>query len=153
MRLARGRQGFLFKVPHALKISRSGQGVHVWIFFSSKVLARDAKRLGVAIITHACDVLSQGKSFGIPKALVWKSYQEVCNRGAGGVMDRPSNSLMRTEAGISTKFGVDSARDPTSLRRNSHIARRYNPTLTGWINYYGKFWYRNFSHHLCSIFQ
>lgn len=33
------------------------------------------------------------------------------------------------------------------------IARRYNPTLTGWINYYGKFWYRNFSHHLWSIFQ
>ena len=33
------------------------------------------------------------------------------------------------------------------------IARRYNPTLRGWINYYGKFWYRKFSYHLWSIFQ
>lgn len=43
------------KVPYALEISRSGQGAHVWIFFSGKVLARDARRLGVAIISHACE--------------------------------------------------------------------------------------------------
>jgi RNA-directed DNA polymerase len=33
------------------------------------------------------------------------------------------------------------------------IARRYNAILRGWINYYGKFWYRNFSYHLWSVFQ
>jgi hypothetical protein len=43
------------KVPNALEISRSGQGAHVWIFFSGKVLARDARRFGVAIISHACE--------------------------------------------------------------------------------------------------
>lgn len=33
------------------------------------------------------------------------------------------------------------------------IAQRYNATLRGWINYYGKFWYRNFSYHLWRVFQ
>ena len=33
------------------------------------------------------------------------------------------------------------------------FARRYNATLRGWIEYYGKFWYRNFSYRLWSAFQ
>ncbi|WP_331457898.1 DEAD/DEAH box helicase family protein [Burkholderia sp. MSMB1552] len=41
-------------VPVALEISRSGQGAHAWIFFSTKVSARDARRLGTAIISHTC---------------------------------------------------------------------------------------------------
>ena len=41
-------------VPIALEISRSGNGAHGWIFFSSKVLARDARRLGTALISDTC---------------------------------------------------------------------------------------------------
>lgn len=41
-------------VPAALEISRSGKGAHVWMFFASKVSARDARRLGTAIISHTC---------------------------------------------------------------------------------------------------
>ncbi|MEF8756016.1 MAG: DEAD/DEAH box helicase family protein [Accumulibacter sp.] len=41
-------------VPVALEISRSGNGAHGWIFFSSNVAARDARRLGTAIISHTC---------------------------------------------------------------------------------------------------
>jgi len=41
-------------VPAALEVSRSGQGAHVWIFFSAPVPARDARRLGSAIISHTC---------------------------------------------------------------------------------------------------
>ena len=41
-------------VSVALEISRSGQGAHAWVFFSGKVPARDARRLGTAIISHAC---------------------------------------------------------------------------------------------------
>ncbi len=41
-------------VPAAIEISRSGAGAHVWIFFSSAVPARDARRLGSAIISHTC---------------------------------------------------------------------------------------------------
>jgi superfamily II DNA or RNA helicase len=41
-------------VPAALEISRSGNGAHAWVFFSSKVAARDARRLGSALISHTC---------------------------------------------------------------------------------------------------
>ncbi len=41
-------------VPAALEISRSGNGAHAWVFFAGKVSARDARRLGTAIISHTC---------------------------------------------------------------------------------------------------
>jgi superfamily II DNA or RNA helicase len=41
-------------VPAALEISRSGRGAHAWLFFASRVSARDARRLGTAIISHTC---------------------------------------------------------------------------------------------------
>jgi hypothetical protein len=41
-------------VPVALEISRSGNGAHAWIFFTTAMPARDARRLGTAIISHTC---------------------------------------------------------------------------------------------------
>lgn len=41
-------------VPAALEISRSGNGAHAWIFFTGTVSARDARRMGTAIISHTC---------------------------------------------------------------------------------------------------
>ncbi len=41
-------------VPVALEVSRSGNGAHAWIFFSTAVAARAARRLGTAIISHTC---------------------------------------------------------------------------------------------------
>ena len=41
-------------VPSAMEISRSGQGAHAWVFFTSRVSARDVRRLGTAIISHTC---------------------------------------------------------------------------------------------------
>ncbi|MCR4304126.1 MAG: DEAD/DEAH box helicase family protein [Gallionella sp.] len=43
-----------FGVPVVLEISRSGNGAHAWVFFSGTVSARDARRLGTAIISHTC---------------------------------------------------------------------------------------------------
>ena len=48
-------------VPLALEISRSGNGAHAWVFFAGKVSARDARRLGAAIISHACNRTRQLK--------------------------------------------------------------------------------------------
>ena len=48
-------------VPAALEISRSGNGAHAWVFFASRVAARDARRLGTAIISHACSRTRQLK--------------------------------------------------------------------------------------------
>ncbi len=41
-------------VPVAIEISRSGKGAHAWVFFASRVSARDARRLGTALISHTC---------------------------------------------------------------------------------------------------
>lgn len=41
-------------VPVALEISRSGNGAHAWVFFARAVHARDARRLGTAIISYTC---------------------------------------------------------------------------------------------------
>ncbi len=41
-------------VPVALETSRSGNGAHAWVFFTGRVSARDARRLGTAIVSHTC---------------------------------------------------------------------------------------------------
>ncbi|MBK6596081.1 MAG: DEAD/DEAH box helicase family protein [Burkholderiales bacterium] len=41
-------------VSAALEISRSGRGAHAWVFFAGRVSARDARRLGTAVISHTC---------------------------------------------------------------------------------------------------
>lgn len=48
-------------VPAAIEISRSGNGAHVWVFFAGRVPARDARRLGTAIISHTCSRTRQLK--------------------------------------------------------------------------------------------
>ena len=48
-------------VPAVLEISRSGKGAHVWVFFNGNVAARDARRLGTALISHTCTQTRQLK--------------------------------------------------------------------------------------------
>lgn len=42
-------------VPAALERSRSGEGGHVWIFFSQPIPARDARQLGAYLLTEALE--------------------------------------------------------------------------------------------------
>ena len=42
-------------IPAVLEISRSGNGAHVWIFFGDAVPAREARQLGMALISHTCE--------------------------------------------------------------------------------------------------
>ena len=42
-------------IPHLLERSRSGNGGHVWIFFSQAVAASDARRLGNALLRKTMD--------------------------------------------------------------------------------------------------
>lgn len=43
-------------VPAVLEVSRSGQGAHVWIFFSEQVVAADARALGAALLREAMTI-------------------------------------------------------------------------------------------------
>ena len=44
----------LNSLPAALEISRSGNGAHLWVFFAAPTPARDARRLGAALISATC---------------------------------------------------------------------------------------------------
>jgi superfamily II DNA or RNA helicase len=55
-------------LPAALEISRSGEGAHLWLFFANATLARDARRLGAALISATCDRTRQ---------LTLKSYDRL----------------------------------------------------------------------------
>ena len=48
-------------LPAALKISRSGHGAHLWLFFADAMPARDARRLGTALISATCARIRQLK--------------------------------------------------------------------------------------------
>ena len=45
-----------FNVPHAIEISRSGNGTHLWIFFSELVSAKDARLLGFGLLDKAMEI-------------------------------------------------------------------------------------------------
>lgn len=51
----------LNNLPAALEISRSGNGAHLWLFFSNPTPARDARRLGTALISATCSRTRQLK--------------------------------------------------------------------------------------------
>lgn len=44
-----------FEIPHAIEISRSGNGAHLWIFFSEKVPAKEARLLGFSLLDKAME--------------------------------------------------------------------------------------------------
>lgn len=44
------------KIPHAVEISRSGNGAHLWVFFSEPTLARDARLLGFGLLDKAMEI-------------------------------------------------------------------------------------------------
>jgi len=45
-----------FNVPHAVEISRSGNGAHLWIFFSEPLIAKDARLLGFGLLDKAMEI-------------------------------------------------------------------------------------------------
>ena len=45
-----------YGVPHAVEISRSGIGAHLWIFFDDKVPANEARLLGFGLLDKAMEV-------------------------------------------------------------------------------------------------
>lgn len=47
-----------FEIPHAIEISRSGNGAHLWIFFNEKVPAKEARLLGFGLLDKAMEIYS-----------------------------------------------------------------------------------------------
>ena len=45
-----------FEIPHAIEVSRSGNGAHLWVFFSEPVMAKEARQLGVGLLDKAMEI-------------------------------------------------------------------------------------------------
>ena len=94
-------------VPVAVEISRSGHGAHAWIFFSSKVAARDARRLGTALISHTCARTRQLKLTSYDR--LFPNQDTMPKGGFGNLIALPLQKLPR-ENGASVF--VDDALQP-----------------------------------------
>ena len=80
-------------VPVALEISRSGHGAHAWLFFASKVAARDARRLGTALISHTCARTRQLKLTSYDR--LFPSQDVMPKGGFGNLIALPLQKLPR----------------------------------------------------------
>lgn len=96
-------------VPAALEVSRSGQGAHAWVFFSGRVSARDARRLGTAIISHTCARTRQLKLASYDR--LFPNQDSMPKGGFGNLIALPLQKHPR-ESGCSVF--VDSALRPHS---------------------------------------
>lgn len=84
-------------VPAALEISRSGNGAHAWVFFSSNVAARDARRLGTAIISHTCARTRQLKLTSYDR--LFPNQDTMPRGGFGNLIALPLQKLPRENGG------------------------------------------------------
>lgn len=84
--------------PAALEISRSGKGAHVWVFFAGRVPARDARRLGTAIISHTCSRTRQLKLSSYDR--LFPNQDAMPKGGFGNLIALPLQKIPR-ESGCS----------------------------------------------------
>ena len=96
-------------VPVALEVSRSGNGAHAWLFFSSNVAARDARRLGTAIISHTCARTRQLKLTSYDR--LFPNQDTMPKGGFGNLIALPLQKVPRQNGG---SVFVDDALRPVS---------------------------------------
>jgi superfamily II DNA or RNA helicase len=83
-------------VPAALEISRSGKGAHAWVFFAGRVSARDARRLGTAIISHTCSRTRQLKLASYDR--LFPNQDTMPKGGFGNLIALPLQKRPRDQA-------------------------------------------------------
>jgi superfamily II DNA or RNA helicase len=100
-------------IPAVLEISRSGNGAHVWIFFADRVSARDARRLGTAIISHTCTRTRQ---------LKLNSYDRLF----------PNQDTM-PKGGFGNLIALPLQKKPREEGRSVFVDENLNPYLDQWL--------------------
>lgn len=96
-----------FDIPHAIERSRSGNGAHIWIFFSEKVSAKDARLLGFGLLDKAMEYHA-GLSFDSYDRL-FPNQDTMPEGGFGNLIALP---LQRQPRQSANSLFVDSNRAP-----------------------------------------
>ncbi len=82
-----------FNIPIAIERSRSGEGAHVWIFFSEPVQAVTARRLGTFLITETLD---QRPEIGLDSYdRLFPSQDTLPEGGLGNLIALPMQHMSR----------------------------------------------------------
>jgi len=84
-------------VPVVLEVSRSCNGAHAWVFFCSSVAARDARRLGTAIISHTCLRTRQLKLTSYDR--LFPNQDTLPKGGFGNLIALPLQKMPRERGG------------------------------------------------------
>ena len=85
------------QIPAALEVSRSGNGAHVWIFFSNPVPAREARQLGAFLISHTCDRTRQLSLSSYDR--FFPNQDTLPKGGFGNLIALPLQKLPREKGG------------------------------------------------------
>jgi len=86
-------------VSVAIETSRSGNGAHAWIFFANRVLARDARRLGTALISYTCARTRQLKLASYDR--LFPNQDSMPKGGFGNLI-----ALLRISVIVTGHFGI-----------------------------------------------
>lgn len=103
-------------VPASIELSQSGNGAHVWIFFDRAVSAKQARRLGFAIISHACANNRQ---------LDLKSYDRLF----------PNQDVM-PEGNLGNLIGLPFQKEPMSRKCSVFVDEKFRVYQNQWAYLY-----------------
>lgn len=104
-------------VPCALEVSRSSQGAHVWIFFTSAIPAIEARRLGSALISRTCASRRQLELSSYDR--LFPNQDHMPSGGFGNLIALPLQKKAREHGG--SVFVDDALREDESARSSSCI--------------------------------
>jgi len=83
------------KIPASMEISRSGKGAHIWIFFESPVPAKEARRLGSALISFTCSRNHQLSLDSYDR--LFPNQDTIPNGGFGNLIALPLQKVPREQ--------------------------------------------------------
>ncbi len=114
-------------IPIALEISRSGKGAHAWTFFTNRVPARDARRLGTAIISLICARTRQLALSSYDR--LFPNQDRLPKGGFGNLIALPLQKEPRDKGySLFVDSGWHAYADPWAfLRMPGRYRRRYRP--------------------------
>ena len=87
-------------LPTAVEISRSGDGAHVWIFFTARVAAADARAMGAALLREA--IALRGELDLDSYDRFFPSQDHLPERGFGNLIALPLQGTSRRERNTTT---------------------------------------------------